>query len=126
MGCGEGVGPKHPQVRQHRGLKPGPQTGILTRSASWTFRRVGLSRRERRKDGDAVKRTGFTLIELMGVLAIIRILAAIPIPNFSKFQARPKQGDVKANLKSLFTAQRSHYQESHKYTHTINNHRFGP
>ncbi len=70
--------------------------------------------------GMVVKRTGFTLIELMIVVAIIGILAAIAIPSFAKFQARSKQGEVKANLKSLFTAQRSYYQEKDKYIELIN------
>jgi type IV pilus assembly protein PilA len=54
---------------------------------------------------------GFTLIELMIVVAIIGILAAIAIPDFIKFQARSKTGEAKANLKGIFTAQRSYYQE---------------
>jgi type IV pilus assembly protein PilA len=58
---------------------------------------------------------GFTLIELMIVVAIIGILAAIAIPNFLKFQAKSKQSEAKANLKGLFTAQRSEYQEHDKY-----------
>jgi len=54
---------------------------------------------------------GFTLIELMIVVAIIGILAAIAIPNFLKFQARARQSESKTNLKAMFTAQKSFYAE---------------
>jgi len=46
---------------------------------------------------------GFTLIELMIVVAIIGILAAIAIPNFLKFQAKSKQSEAKSNLGAIFT-----------------------
>ncbi len=52
-------------------------------------------------------RYGFTLIELMIVVAIIGILAAIAIPNFVRFQARARQSEVSTNLKSLFTGLRT-------------------
>jgi type IV pilus assembly protein PilA len=53
------------------------------------------------------QRYGFTLIELMIVVAIIGILAAIAIPNFTRFQARARQSEVNTNLKSLFTGLRT-------------------
>jgi len=59
---------------------------------------------------------GFTLIELMIVVAIIGILAAIAIPNFVRFQARSKQSEVKANLKAWFTAQKTYYAEKDSYS----------
>jgi len=54
---------------------------------------------------------GFTLIELMIVVAIIGILAAIAIPNFMKFQARSRQSEARTNLKSLFTAELSYWAQ---------------
>jgi type IV pilus assembly protein PilA len=50
---------------------------------------------------------GFTLIELMIVVAIIGILAAIAIPNFLRFQARARQSEANSNLKTLFTGFRT-------------------
>ena len=69
---------------------------------------------------------GFTLIELMIVVAIIGILAAIAIPNFVKFQARSKQGEAKTNLKALFTAEKSYYAEKDQYITDMNVIGFNP
>jgi prepilin-type N-terminal cleavage/methylation domain-containing protein len=49
-------------------------------------------------------RQGFTLIELMIVVAIIGILSVISIPNFLMFQAKARQAEAKAALGAIFTA----------------------
>ncbi len=49
------------------------------------------------------KSKGFTLIELMIVVAIIGILAAIAIPNFIRYQLRSKTAEAKTNMGAIKT-----------------------
>ena len=62
------------------------------------------------------KTKGFTLIELMIVVAIIGILAAIAIPNFLRYQAKSKQAEAKANLGAIFTSEVSYNSENDVFT----------
>jgi type IV pilus assembly protein PilA len=65
------------------------------------------------------KREGFTLIELMIVVAIIGILAAIAIPNFIRFQLRSKAGEGKVNLAAIRTAEEGYFAEFGTYIQTL-------
>ena len=53
------------------------------------------------------KSKGFTLIELMIVVAIIGILAAIAIPNFLRYQLRSKFSELRTNVEALRKAEES-------------------
>jgi len=53
------------------------------------------------------KAKGFTLIELMIVVAIIGILAAIAIPNFLRYQLRSKFSELRTNVEALRKAEES-------------------
>jgi type IV pilus assembly protein PilA len=58
---------------------------------------------------------GFTLIELMIVVAIIGILAAIAIPNFMTYQCKAKQAEAKSVLGSIRALQEAYLVEFDTY-----------
>ncbi len=59
---------------------------------------------------------GFTLIELMIVVAIIGILAAIAIPNFMNYQCKAKQSEAKTVLGNIRVAQEAYLAEYDTYS----------
>jgi len=66
------------------------------------------------------RQEGFTLIELMIVVAIIGILAAIAIPNFMQYQAKSKQSEAKTNLGGIYTSEVAYFGENNAYSNSFN------
>lgn len=67
------------------------------------------------RDARRIGRQGFTLIELMVVIAIIGVLAAIAVGLFRSFGMRAKQSEAKELLSSIYTAESAYFAESGTY-----------
>jgi len=59
---------------------------------------------------------GFTLIELMIVIAIIGILAAIAIPQFASYRKRGYNSAARADAKNLATVEEAYFNDYYTYT----------
>ena len=58
---------------------------------------------------------GFTLVELMIVVAIIGVLSAVAVPNFKKYQAKAKTSEAKVQLAAAYTAEQAFYGDYNIY-----------
>ena len=63
-----------------------------------------------------MKRTGFTLIELMIVVVIIGLLASIAIPKFANTKEKAYIASMKSDLRNLVTAEEAYFADSTAYT----------
>lgn len=58
---------------------------------------------------------GFSLVELMVVVAIIGVLAAIAVPSINKYVAKARQTEAKTNLASLYTSEKAFFAEYNQF-----------
>ena len=63
-----------------------------------------------------MKRKGFTLIELIIVMAIIGLLAAIAIPQLTYTKERAQVAAMKSDLRNLMTVEENYFADSQKYS----------
>ena len=63
-----------------------------------------------------MKTKGFALIELMVVVAILSVAAAILVPRFLKHQLQKKQEECRQNLQSLLKLERDFYRKTGRYS----------
>jgi prepilin-type N-terminal cleavage/methylation domain-containing protein len=66
-------------------------------------------------NNNMTKQKGFTLIELMIVVAIIGILAAIAIPQFSAYRVKAFNSAAESDLRNLMTAEEATYADAQQY-----------
>ena len=66
---------------------------------------------QRKINGEA----GFSLVELMIVVGIIGVLAALAVPRFQQFQAKARMAEAKTILSSIYSLEEAYYLDNNTY-----------
>ncbi len=66
------------------------------------------------------RENGFTLVELMMVVALIGVLAAVAIPQFMTYQARTRRSEAFLNLQAVASMEKGYFAERDVYFETLN------
>ena len=61
-------------------------------------------------------KSGFSLIELMIVIAIVAFLAMIAVPSYTRYLAKAKRAEAYMQLSSIYAAQKAYWAENGKYS----------
>jgi prepilin-type N-terminal cleavage/methylation domain-containing protein len=63
--------------------------------------------------------SGFSLVEIMLVIAVMGVLSAVAITNYNKYQSRSKISEAYIQLAAAFTAEKNFFSQFNMYTHCL-------
>lgn len=72
------------------------------------------------------QRDAFTLIEMMVVVAITAIMAAIAMPNYQKYMARSRQKQAQTALGVIYTSERTFFTDTGSYSYCVSKIGYNP
>jgi prepilin-type N-terminal cleavage/methylation domain-containing protein len=90
----------------------------------WTITAEDVTTKRANVDSNRRRRTGFTLVELVIVVAIVGILAAVAVPNFKSFMLKTRRGEAYTQLSDIYRKQMAFYLENKRYGNDFTEIRF--